>query len=227
MAKCLILKKLGIEIKKRLAADNSNTSAARVTSDSSSTATPTPTPTPPLASDTGGGSVIIPGACMASTEAETYDSGDDFDYEGKYEGAFYVGSVKPSQPNSHYSLDPHSCSYTSSEAICNTTPGDTPTICTNSSCTAVDPKGVTTICLPKHIMALLNNPPVYSIRAFSDAHRPQTSHLVANTGATDHMIPVKSASLYHIAHVRDDEFAWAKFFCTYLEIGHCYHLPEW
>ncbi len=42
-------------------------------------------------------------------------------------------------------------------------------------------------------MALLNNPPEHSIKIFSDAHRPQTSILVANTGATNHMIPDKSA----------------------------------
>ncbi len=83
MAKCPILKKLGIKIKKRLAADNSNKSAARVTSENSSTATPTPALTPPPASDTEGGSVNIPGACTASTEADTYDSRDEFDYKGE------------------------------------------------------------------------------------------------------------------------------------------------
>jgi hypothetical protein len=58
---------------------------------------------------------------------------------------------------------------------------------------AGDPKGVTTICLPKNVMALLNDPPSHSIKTFSDAHRPRTSLLVADTGATDHMIPDKSA----------------------------------
>ncbi len=73
-------------------------------------------------------------------------------------------------------------------------PSATPhTICANSTRTAVNPKGVITICLPKHIMAPLNNPPAHSIRTFSDAHRPRTSLLVADTGATNHMIPDKSA----------------------------------
>jgi hypothetical protein len=56
-----------------------------------------------------------------------------------------------------------------------------------------DPKGVTTISLPKNVMALLNDPLSHSIKTFSDAHRPRTSLLVADTGATNHMIPDKSA----------------------------------
>jgi hypothetical protein len=36
--------------------------------------------------------VIIPGDCTASAEAETYDSGDESNYKGKYEGAFYAGT---------------------------------------------------------------------------------------------------------------------------------------
>jgi hypothetical protein len=85
-AKCHILKKLGIKIQKQSAADNSNKSAAPapVASEGSSTPTPPPAPAPARASDTGGGSRNISGACTASTEAETYNSGDEFDSEGKY-----------------------------------------------------------------------------------------------------------------------------------------------
>jgi hypothetical protein len=56
-------------------------------------------PPPPLPRSPtlgGGGSINYLGACTASTEAETYNSGDEFGYEGKYEGAFYASSVKPS-----------------------------------------------------------------------------------------------------------------------------------
>jgi hypothetical protein len=54
-AKCPILKKLGLELKKRLAVDNSIKFAAQVIPKGSSTATPPPVPTPAPVSNTGGG----------------------------------------------------------------------------------------------------------------------------------------------------------------------------
>jgi hypothetical protein len=42
-------------------------------------------------------------------------------------------------------------------------------------------------------MALLNNPPVHSIKTFPQVQQPRTSLLVADTGTTNHMIPDKSA----------------------------------
>jgi hypothetical protein len=56
-----------------------------------------------------------------------------------------------------------------------------------------DPKGVQTVCLPKIVLALLNNHLAHSI-SFLDARTcPHTSLLVADTGATHHMIPNKSS----------------------------------
>ncbi len=119
--------------------------------------------------------------------------GDDFDYKGKYEGAFYAGSNKPTKNISLYPCVPHSCSHTSPEIIgfASTTSQSFPIA--KQACTAVHPKGVTTISLPKHVTAFLNNPPAHSIKTFSQAHQPCTSLLVADTGTTDHMIPDKSA----------------------------------
>jgi hypothetical protein len=222
MAKCPILKKLGIKIKKRLAADNSNKSTAHVASEGSSTATPPPAPAPALASDTGGGSFNIPGACTASTEAETYNLGDKFNYEGKYQGAFYAGTVKPSQTHSLCCLDPHSCSHTSSEDTCIATSADVSTICTNSACKAINPKGVTTICLLKHVMTLLNNPPAHSIKTFSDTHHPQTSLLIADTGASNRPYDTRQIHLHIILHVfGTTSLHGQQFICDYLGIGHC------
>jgi hypothetical protein len=52
--------------------------------------------------------------------------------------------------------------------------------------------------LPKYVLALFNNPPTHSIAFISDKLRPRTSLLVANTKATDYMIPDKSAFIsYH------------------------------
>jgi hypothetical protein len=57
----------------------------------------------------------------------------------------------------------------------------------------IDPKGVRTVQLPKLVIALLNNPLAHSIAFVSNKLRPCTSLLVTDTGATDHMIPDKSA----------------------------------
>jgi hypothetical protein len=186
--KCPILKKLGMKLKKCLAADNSKESAVRVASNASTAFTPAPPPAPP--SD--GGSTIVPGACTAITEVGMHESGDEFDYKGKYEGAFYAGSNKPSKNVSLYLSVPHSCSHMSLEIInfASTTSQSFPI--ENHARMAVNPKDVTTIFLPKHVMVLLNKPPAHSIKTFSQAHRPCTSLLVADTGATNHMIPDKS-----------------------------------
>jgi hypothetical protein len=54
-------------------------------------------------------------------------------------------------------------------------------------------KALPQICLPKNVMALLNDPPSHSIKTFSDAHCPCMSLLVADTGTTNHMTPNMSA----------------------------------
>jgi hypothetical protein len=85
--KCPILK-LGLKLEKRSAKDNSNYFASRVASDTQATA-PNPAPNPAPAPDTGSGLPIVSGTCTTSTEDRPYDSGDDFDYKGKYEGVLY------------------------------------------------------------------------------------------------------------------------------------------
>jgi hypothetical protein len=64
---------------------------------------------------------------------------------------------------------PHSYSHTSLEIIdfASTTSQSFPIA--NHVRMAIDPKGVTTISLPKHVMALLNNLPAHSIKTFSQA----------------------------------------------------------
>ncbi len=56
-----------------------------------------------------------------------------------------------------------------------------------------NPSGGKTVSLPKHVMALLDNPPAHSISTIPNKYDPQTGLLVANTRATDHVIPNKSA----------------------------------
>jgi hypothetical protein len=143
--KCPILKKLGMKLKKHSAANNSNKSAARVASNAPTASTPAPAPAPP--SD--GGLTTIPGACTASIEVDTYESGNEFNYKGKYKGTFYAGSNKPSKNVSLYSFVPHSCSHTSSEIIDFPSNTSQSFPIANHAQTVVDPKGVTTISLPK------------------------------------------------------------------------------
>jgi hypothetical protein len=57
--------------------------------------------------------------------------------------------------------------------------------------TSIDPKGVKTIQLPKLVLALLNNPSAHLTALLKS--QPAKSLLVADTGATDLMIPHKLA----------------------------------
>jgi hypothetical protein len=60
-----------------------------------------------------------------------------------------------------------------------------------------DPVGIRTIKLPKHAMALLQNPPAHLIAISSLPDGRPLSLLVADSGATDHMLPDKSAFISH------------------------------
>ena len=192
-AHCPILNKLGLKLVKRTPADGD--AASRVGNVRSAPVPPVsaaaPAPMPSSTVGGSGGSTSTPGAFTAATDLETYDSGDEYDYEGKYEGkVFSTVDNKPKSNISLYSRASHATakdqasSFTSSTAIVPS--------CRRS--TSVDPKGVKTIQLPKLVLALLANPPAHSTRFFTSLKsRPNSSLLVADTGATDHMLPHKSA----------------------------------
>jgi hypothetical protein len=132
----------------------------------------------------------MPGAFTAATKAESYDSGDEFDYEGKYEGSVFSGKTK-----SNASLYPHA-SHAMAKTTEDTHPPANPPPATTSCrhfTSSIDPTGVRTVQLPtKRVITLLNNPPAHSIVFVSTKLCPRTSLLVADTSATDHMIPDKS-----------------------------------
>ncbi len=111
--KCPVLKKLGMRLEKRSAADQGPDLAARVASDSS--CNPAATPSPASAPVPDSGSSSLAGARMACTEAESYNSGEKFDYEGKYEGSFSAGATKSSTKSSLYLPASPLCSHSSSE----------------------------------------------------------------------------------------------------------------
>ena len=138
----------------------------------------------------------------------------EFDYEGKSDGAMYDGDK--SKPTT-LAYSPASCSHTTLELVLPNLPsttiggsiptnmggGSVPTTL-SASRSAVDPCGVNTVYLPKTVLSLLANPPSKSL--VKSDHGPsstRTSLLVADTGATDHMLPDKAAFIsYHLVSGR-------------------------
>ena len=98
---CPILKQIGLKLVKRTPANGSD-AASRV----DESPAPAPAPAPPAPSPSAdGGSAATPGAFRAATEAASYDSGEEFDFEGKYEGSVY--SSKPRSNVSDYPQASH------------------------------------------------------------------------------------------------------------------------
>jgi hypothetical protein len=212
---CPILKNLGFKLEKWSDLDNANT-ALRVTAPPTpDSAMLAPAPAPP--SDNTSGSASLSGGFSALAEPNSYDLGDDYNYEGKLTGLMYLGtSLGKTNTSSRPYLSP-SCNHASSNTnplgnsfatpemggtLSDNTPLYDPSstqvmggdllvhdhLLSRSSC---EPQGVKTIYLPKMVLSLLQNPKHHK----SDHKRGGfgTMLLVADTGATDHMLPNKSA----------------------------------
>jgi hypothetical protein len=192
---CPILKRISYELvkTKRSALD---TNAASCVGNDSAPSVPTPAPAPTSPSNSGG-SNLVPGAFTVATVADSYNSGTDFEYEGKDKGKLYVPSSKLNSARFLYlPIPPDLCSRISftQDDKASPSPPHPITTCNHSTPqSSHDPVGICTIKLPKHVMALLQNPPAHSIAIpfLADGH--PLSLLVADTGATDHMLPDKSA----------------------------------
>jgi hypothetical protein len=187
---CAIIKQIGLKLVKRTPG-NGGDAASRVGHKAPTTApAPAPPTAPAPAAVNNGGSTGTPEAFTAATKAKSYDSGNEFDYKGKYEESVFTGKTK-----SNTSLYPHA-SHATAETTEDTHPPANPPTATTScrhSTSSMDPTGVCMVQLPKRVIALLNNPPAHSIAFLSTKLCPCTSLLIADTGATDHMIPNKSA----------------------------------
>jgi hypothetical protein len=187
---CPILKQLGFKLVKRTPADG-NEAASRVGK------SPAPTPAPPPsapASSADGGSTGTPGAFTAATELDSYDSGEEFDYEGKYEGSVYTG--KSNNNISGYLQ----ASHVTAEPIVNV-----PQSGCRRTTSPLDPAGVRTVQLPKLVVSLLLNPPAHSTSFTPEKH---TKLIVADTGATDHMLPTSVLS-FRTDQSPHDASVWA------------------
>jgi hypothetical protein len=83
----------------------------------------------------------------------------------------------------------------------------------SASCTARDPQGVNTVYLLKTVLSLLVNPPTQSFAHTQWLSSMHTFLVVADTRATDHMLPDKSAfiSYYPVTsrreHMGNNSFA--------------------
>ncbi len=80
---------------KQTAADNiPEEAASQAATYANPSAGAAPPPGPSQSSDTQSSAASIPGAFTASTEQASYNSGDEFDYKGKADGAMYGGVGK-------------------------------------------------------------------------------------------------------------------------------------
>jgi hypothetical protein len=114
---CPILKKLGFKLEK-LADFNKADAASWVTAlPTGNTTMPAQTPAP--ASDTTSDLGSLHGSFSAAAEPDLYDSGEDYNYEGKSSGLMYLGTSLD-KPNSS------SLAYISLSPSCNHTSGVTP-----------------------------------------------------------------------------------------------------
>jgi hypothetical protein len=176
---CPFLRQLGFKLVKRTPANGGNAASRVGVNPAPAPAPAAPTPTPAVS--VYGGSTGTPRAFTATTEGGSYNSGKEFDYEGKYEGSVFSGN-----PKSNLSDYP-TASHAAAEPLDTSSKSKTNCRRTTSS---IDPYDVQTTPLPKQVIALLQNPPAHSTALVSGAAH---SLLVADTGATDHMILDKGA----------------------------------
>ncbi len=122
-----------------------------------------PPSNPPPSFDTTAGD-SLPGGFLASAEGGAYNSGNEYNYGGKWSGAMYLGTTSTKGNNSDPYLDLHSsCCYISTDSSpLEETSGspvtDTPHQDHSSSRTLRHLQGVNTIYLARTILALLCNP---------------------------------------------------------------------
>ena len=166
---------MGYKLEKRLGSEPSNRDAAsRVETDATTKSAPAPAPS--LAAESQPGSASVPGAFTASTENDSFDSGDEFDYEGKSDGAMY-GTVDKSNAGYAY-LTPSCCTarvQPDVNSVAASVQASTPSPCPfMGGTTYKDPQGVNTVYLPKTVLALLKNPPSQELIS-QPCHVTQTS----------------------------------------------------
>jgi hypothetical protein len=101
---CPILKRIGFKLVKRTLP---NTNAMSCVGNDGPPTSQTPAPMPAPTPSDSGGSGSAPGAFTVAMDPESYNSGNDFEYEGKHKGKLYVPSPKPKLARYLYLHIPH------------------------------------------------------------------------------------------------------------------------
>jgi hypothetical protein len=142
---CPILNRIGLKLVKRTPTDgNAASQVGKVVPPTSTHAAP-PVPATPTEAGSGG-SAFTPGAFTATTEQDTYDSDNEFNYEGKYEGKVYQANSATSKSN--VSIYPHASHTTTEDPVPHSTSATNPDLSIlspSTSCccsTSINPKRV-------------------------------------------------------------------------------------
>jgi hypothetical protein len=148
---CPILKKLGMKLDKCTDANNRE-AASRAALEMPAPA-PAPTSNAPPASDATVGSSSVPWGFSAAAKGDAFDSGDEYEYEGKWPGAMYSCSTNRNNVRDLYGgSGPYCCCASTKEISSDTAPSSDIRV---SSRTSSNPQGIKTIYLPKSVLNLL------------------------------------------------------------------------
>lgn len=211
---CPVLRKLGVKLEK--CSDGDNCEAATHVASNSTTPGPAPsaaTAVSPLL-EVMPGSNTIPGRFAASVKVDAFDSGDEYEYEEKALGTMYFSSPNTNNTHDIYLCSTPSCRHSlAKETITQTTNIHT------SSWTASDSQGVNTIYLPRSILDLLQNHTAHQQVPNHSIHSGSTTLVVADMGATNHMLPDKSAFISYTP-------VTGRHVCHNCQKGICYYLAQ-
>jgi hypothetical protein len=190
---CPILKKLDMKLDKCTDANNWE-AASRVALEMPALA-PAPASNVSLASDAIVGSSSVPGGFSAAAKGDAFDSRDEYEYEQKLLGAFYSCSTNCNNTRALYVGSEPNCRHASAKEISSDTAPSSDIH--TSSRTSSDPQGVNTIYLHKSVLNFLQNPSAQSRHTNIGLKGTSTMLVVADTGATNHMLPNKTAFILY------------------------------
>ena len=152
---------------------------------------PAPASNVSLASDAIVGSSSVPGGFSAAAKGDAFDLGDEYEYEGKWSGAMYSRSTNCNNAHNLYVGSGPYCQHASATEISSDTAPSSDVHM--SSRTSSNPQGVKTIYLPKSVLNLLRNPSAQRRHTDISWIGTSTTFSIADTRATNHMIPNKTA----------------------------------
>jgi hypothetical protein len=186
---CPILKKLGMKLEKVTDVDNQE-AASRIALEMLAPALAPASNVLPAFNATVGSS-SDPGGLSVAAKRDAFDSGDEYEYEGKWSGAMYSRSTNCNNAHNLYVGSGPYCQHASATEISSdTAPSSDVHV---SSRTSSNPQGVKTIYLPKSVLNLLRNPSAQRRHTDISWIGTSTTFSIADTRATNHMIPNTTA----------------------------------